>query len=896
MKYANRNLLAPSGIELTAVYPRHSLDGDIHIVSTVFDFLQQGVVGVIGPGDSDGVRLVNGILSSMQIPHIAPQATDPYLNSSSKFPYLIRLTPPDDLLNQVLIDVFRKFNWKNCAILTSANNYGTYGEQGLRWFLLHAFKEGWDILALEQHDTPDDPRKLNVTEQLLNIKNSDARIIIMFTVIKYAPFIFREAYDANLLGKGYAWILIDGAGDLDFVYQQSLPQGYPLYLRGLLSIRPISEEGAKFRSFEEQWHLDSVRRQPFDSQFTDAVLLIAEALKDAKLNRMDLTPTTLSPGLDHSQYINQKWKQGNILKDFILNQKLDGLTRYIEFSNVTYIPKNLEFGIYSIQFSNNQRSKVGYWTQDKGLKMTSNITWLGKNTGKLYDLPQTLAGRKYRIVTIHSPPFIIRDEKPDGQKFKGYLVDLLNLLAADLNFEFELYEVEDKNWGNKLMNGQWTGLIQDVMTNKADFAVADLTVTKSREEAVRFSKAYFRAGMALAMQLQQEEKTLFYWLNPLAANVWIAMFGVCVTCALIMCFYSKYSPMSYEVDQEDEITFTFYNCLWFMVASFMQQGPDDGSPRCLSARLIAIVWWITCILIITLYSATLTANLTVNSMKKPINSIYDLTKQDRYTYGTVGNTSYQSMFQNTTYMEYEKVNEKLKFVDNSDTAYRRISEENFIFIWDTPLLDYERRKRDCSFERLSNEFGYSQYASAFPRNNATMEHVAHLFDKAILGYDEKKTLKLTWQAWLDRAGSCSKGSAQSSESNRYISLHDLSGLFLLIGAIILSSFIAFFCENIYYSVKDKKQKKAANIKLAVKNRWQLLMEKAQKERAVKTANATTSPHCSLEEMQSVRQRFAVKLKEAAVEQQRMEELEQQNQLHSHLRNSEKMSILRPDCL
>ena len=44
------------------------------------------------------------------------------------------------------------------------------GEQGLRWFLLQAFREGWNILALEQHDTPEDPRTLNVTEQLDNIK------------------------------------------------------------------------------------------------------------------------------------------------------------------------------------------------------------------------------------------------------------------------------------------------------------------------------------------------------------------------------------------------------------------------------------------------------------------------------------------------------------------------------------------------------------------------------------------------------------------------------------------------------------------------------------------------------------------------------------------------------
>ena len=104
---------------------------------------------------------------------------------------------------------------------------------------------------------------------------------------------------------------------------------------------------------------------------------------------------------------------------------------------------------------------------------------------------------------------------------------------------FPKIQVEDGNWGNKLPNGKWNGLIYDVITNKADFAIAPLTVTKVRDEAVRFSKAYFRAGMALAMRLQEEKRGWFYWLNPLEMDVWIAMIGVCVLCSLVMCFYSR---------------------------------------------------------------------------------------------------------------------------------------------------------------------------------------------------------------------------------------------------------------------------------------------------------------------------------------------------------------------
>ena len=64
------------------------------------------------------------------------------------------------------------------------------------------------------------------------------------------------------------------------MYDVSMPPGYPLYLRGLVTIKPVSEEGAMFGQFNKLWNWNSeIRRTPFDSQFTDAILLFAQALQ-----------------------------------------------------------------------------------------------------------------------------------------------------------------------------------------------------------------------------------------------------------------------------------------------------------------------------------------------------------------------------------------------------------------------------------------------------------------------------------------------------------------------------------------------------------------------------------------------------------------------------------------
>ena len=49
----------------------------------------------------------------------------------------------------------------------------------------------------------------------------------------------------------------------------------------------------------------------------------------------------------------------------------------------------------------------------------------------------------------------------------------------------------DDEWGNRRSNGSFTGMVGDVMDRKADFAACDITVTRTRREAVDFSYGYY---------------------------------------------------------------------------------------------------------------------------------------------------------------------------------------------------------------------------------------------------------------------------------------------------------------------------------------------------------------------------------------------------------------------
>ena len=59
---------------------------------------------------------------------------------------------------------------------------------------------------------------------------------------------------------------------------------------------------------------------------------------------------------------------------------------------------------------------------------------------------------------------MIKDQNKTGnERFHGYLIDLITLLSERLEFEFELYHVEDRNYGTQDENGNWNGMIGDLI-------------------------------------------------------------------------------------------------------------------------------------------------------------------------------------------------------------------------------------------------------------------------------------------------------------------------------------------------------------------------------------------------------------------------------------------------
>ena len=101
--------------------------------------------------------------------------------------------------------------------------------------------------------------------------------------------------------------------------------------------------------------------------------------------------------------------------------------------------------------------------------------------------------------------------------FEGFAIDLMAEIAQILSkwidgggrrgmnecglfaeFNFTLKWVDDGAYG--FMNketGEWNGLMGELLAQKADLAIADLTITYEREQAVDFSMPFMNLGISI---------------------------------------------------------------------------------------------------------------------------------------------------------------------------------------------------------------------------------------------------------------------------------------------------------------------------------------------------------------------------------------------------------------
>ncbi|KAF7659842.1 hypothetical protein LDENG_00291930 [Lucifuga dentata] len=435
----------------------------------------------------------------------------------------------------------------------------------------------------------------------------------------------------------------------------------------------------------------------------DTVLLLANTfhrkLEDRKWHSM--------ASLSCIRKNSKPWQGGKSMLDTVKKFGVSGLTSFLEFTDNGTNP-NIFFEILGTNYG-----------EDRGRGVSRLATWdpvHGLN-GTLTDrkLENNMRGVVLRVVTVLEEPFVMVSENVLGKpkKYQGFSIDVLDALANYLGFKYEIYVAPDHKYGSLQPDGQWNGLMGELVFKRADVGLSALTITPERESVVDFTTRYMDYSVGVLLRKAERTMDMFACLAPFDLSLWACIAGTVLLVGILVYLLNWLNPPRLPMGSVSSTT--LYNSMWFVYGSFVQQGGEVPYTT-LATRMMMGFWWMFALIVISSYTANLAAFLTITRIENSIQSLQDLSKQTELPYGTVLDSAVYDQVRSKAMNPFERdpmYSQMWRMinrtggadnnVEESKEGIRKVKYGRFGFVWDAAVLEYvANNDDDCSFYTVSN--------------------------------------------------------------------------------------------------------------------------------------------------------------------------------------------------
>jgi polar amino acid transport system substrate-binding protein len=207
-----------------------------------------------------------------------------------------------------------------------------------------------------------------------------------------------------------------------------------------------------------------------------------------------------------------------------------------------------------------------------------------------------------RIAVYDVPPYGYVDT--DGS-ISGVSVDLWRRVAEHMERHFKLIPVSD-------MESVLRGLEQ----GRFDAAIGAITITPEREERVDFSYPTHRSGVAVA--LRKETGPLSALMSYGAAVAELSLLIVAIVAMLILIGIAMWfveRPVRSGVQGSESSVVTLRDGLYWAVVTMTTVGYGDKTPKTTIGRVVAILWMLGSVVLVSLLSTSLVSRLTAERVE-----------------------------------------------------------------------------------------------------------------------------------------------------------------------------------------------------------------------------------------------------------------------------------------
>ncbi|XP_074594832.1 glutamate receptor ionotropic, kainate 2-like [Brevipalpus obovatus] len=764
--------------------------------------VERGVAAIFGPQSMEASTHVQSICSALHIPHIeARMDYKPFPANQS-----VNLFPPPKLIAMAIKELIKLKRWRKFAIVYKENEALLRLEEILKD---EEFRE--KRIIVRQFETSEYKIILKELHKKHKIKN-----LIVDVPHQYIPDVLRDASSVDMLTDYHDYIFSTfnfHAVDLSDFHRSGT---------NISALSLMDLQSADFHEIVKNYITEETktstgyvvnRNAPPEttSEFTievalmyDAVKQFAKALEGLIKPHNDLRTAILSCDSE------DKWQYGDGLTNFMKIVKTRGVTGDIQFDHRQGLRSDAKLDILELKTGGKQR--VGNYTQRGNITYRTSYVQSKREEAELI-----LANKTFHVVAVLNRPYVMLNDTPGAEnltgndRYMGFCIDLLDEISRfkpkkdDSRLENFTYEIRilpptSGAHGSKDEKGEWNGLIRELLEGRADFAIADLTITRERQGVVDFTHPFMNLGIGILFKKPSKEPPrLFSFMSPLAVEVWIYLLTAFLGVTLFLFVVARFSPYEWinphpciRNPEELENNFTMKNTLWFTIGCLMQQGCDI-MPRALSTRVLAASWWFFILILVSSYTANLAAFLTVERMVNPIENVEDLSKQTKIHYGCVAGGATMSFFKNSNSTLYSRMWSFMEstrpsvFVDSNERGIDRVKKGEYAFLMESTSIEYVM-ERECDLYQVNGVLDSKSYGIATPQRSKWRE----MLSDRIVGLHESGTLSVLKDKWWSMKMCEPKDGAQkASGAASELGLANVGGVFVVLA--IGSSIAVIIC-------------------------------------------------------------------------------------------------------
>lgn len=589
----------------------------------------------------------------------------------------------------------------------------------------------------------------------------------------------------------------------------------------------------------------------------DSIYVLASAIRD--MNKSD---EILAPPSDCDNS-GTTWTTGRLLFDYIRKQRLEnGATGHVAFDDHGD-RVHAEYDMVNVR-AQGEHVAVGkyfYFKETHKMRLElkeQEIIWMGRSTSKPegFMIPTHL-----NVLTIEEKPFVYTRRIDDGsdctpeeipcphynasedtdQLFccKGFCMDLLRHLSEKINFTYSLALSPDGQFGNYIIRNltqpgakkEWTGLIGELVYERADMIVAPLTINPERAEFIEFSKPFKYQGITILEKKPSRSSTLVSFLQPFSNTLWILVMVSVHVVALVLYLLDRFSPFGRfklaNIDGTEEDALNLSSAIWFAWGVLLNSGIGEGTPRSFSARVLGMVWAGFAMIIVASYTANLAAFLVLERPKTKLTGINDArlrNTMENLTCATVKGSAVDMYFRRQVELSNMYRTMEANNYDNAEQAIEDVKDGKLMaFIWDSSRLEFEAAQ-DCELVTAGELFGRSGYGVGLQKGSPWADFVT----LAILDFHESGIMEHLDKKWILRNNMLN--CEENEKTPNTLGLKNMAGVFILVLAGIIGGIVLIVIEVVYKRHQIKKQKRMEIARHAA-DRWRGAVEKRKSLRA-----------------------------------------------------------------